>query len=86
MLALVSEGKDRPLILAARNVHTAFIKAAALLDLDVEFIYPEREGHLCRCDITAKDIQTAILFLRKRELIHEKYNGDTLSYSQFTQH
>lgn len=36
--------------------------------------------------IADKDIQTAILFLRKRELIHEKYNGDTLSYSQFTQH
>lgn len=62
MLALVSEreGDERPLILAARNVHTAFIKACALLDLDVEFIYPEREGHLCECRIDAKDVKKAI--------------------------
>ena len=63
MLALVSERKEgeRPLILAARNVHTAFIKASALLDLDVEFIYPEREGHLCECRISAEDVRGAIL-------------------------
>lgn len=63
MLALVSEreGDERPLILAARNVHTAFIKAAALLDLEVEFIYPERAGHLCRCDVTADDVERSIL-------------------------
>lgn len=62
MLALVSEREndDRPLILAARNVHTAFIKAAALLDLDVEFIYPERAGHLCECKITSDDVRKAI--------------------------
>ena len=63
MLALVSErvGDERPLILAARNVHTAFVKACALLDLDAEFIYPERDGHLCRCEITANDVKNAIL-------------------------
>ncbi len=63
MLALVSERSEseRPLILAARNVHTAFVKACALLDLDVEFIYPETEGHLCECKITAYDVRSAIL-------------------------
>ena len=63
MLALVSEGRDGdpPLILAARNVHTAFIKAAALLDLDVEFIFPNNFGHLCECNITADDVRRAIL-------------------------
>ena len=68
MLALVSdrEDGDRPLILAARNVHTAFIKACALLDLDVEFIYPEREGHLCRCEIAPADIEKAILCAEKK--------------------
>jgi arginine/lysine/ornithine decarboxylase len=62
MLALVSErvGEDRPLILAARNVHAAFVRAAALLDLDAEFIYPERDGHLCRCEITPEDVRVAI--------------------------
>jgi len=62
MLKLVSERceDERPLILAARNVHTAFVKAAALLDLDVEFIYPESEGHLCQCNITAEDVKLKI--------------------------
>ena len=56
-LATAESGEERPLVLAARNVHTAFIKAAALLDLDVEFIYPERADHLCRCHITASDVE-----------------------------
>lgn len=62
MLALISErvGDERPLILAARNVHTAFIKAAALLDLDVMWIYPNESEHLCECKITPRDIQIAV--------------------------
>ena len=39
-------------ILAARNVHKAFVYACALLDIDVEWIYPEKTGHLCECEIT----------------------------------
>lgn len=68
MLALVCEarGGERPLILAARNVHTAFVKAAALLDIDAEFIYPEREGHLCECNITSEDVRAAILCAKKK--------------------
>ncbi len=63
MLALVSQriGDDRPLILAARNVHASFVRAAALLDLDVEWIYPESEGHLCECKITAEQVRENIL-------------------------
>ena len=59
MLRLATEcaGEEKPLVLAARNVHTAFIKAAALLDLDVEFIYPEEGGHLCECKISAKTLE-----------------------------
>ena len=62
MLALVSErvGEERPLILAARNVHAAFVRAAALLDLDVRFIYPENGAHLCACLISAEDVEREI--------------------------
>ena len=62
MLALVSErvGEERPLILAARNVHAAFVRAAALLDLDVRFIYPEDGAHLCACLISAEDVERGI--------------------------
>lgn len=68
MLALVSEreGNERPLILAARNVHTAFIKACALLDLDAEFIYPEENSHLCACNITPADVESAITSAKRK--------------------
>ena len=62
MLAIVSEreGDERPLILAARNVHAAFVRAAALLDLEVMWIYPNEDDHLCRCVISPRDIQMAV--------------------------
>ena len=62
MLALVSErdGEEKPLILAARNVHASFVRAAALLDLDVDWIYPAAAGHLCECKISACDVEHAI--------------------------
>lgn len=51
---------ERPLILAARNVHKAFIYAAALLDLDVEWLFPKAYSHLCSCPVTAEDVKRAI--------------------------
>jgi arginine/lysine/ornithine decarboxylase len=57
MLALAAQNADiikRPLILAARNAHKAFLYGAALLDLEVEWMYPEPFKHLCRCEITAE--------------------------------
>ncbi len=60
MLFLVARGSERPLILAARNVHTAFVKAVALLDLDVEWLYPESYEHLCSCNISATDLKNAL--------------------------
>ena len=62
MLRLVSEREreERPLIIAARNVHASFVRAAALLDLDVEFIYPTVAQHLCSCNISADEVRAAI--------------------------
>ena len=62
MLRLVSErqGEERSLIIAARNVHASFVKAAALLDLDVEFVYPKSKEHLCSCNISVEDVKEAI--------------------------
>ncbi len=43
------EGR-RPYIVAARNVHTSFIHAAALLDLDVKWIFPDvKDMNICSC-------------------------------------
>lgn len=65
-LALLKAKRDglsgRPLVLAARNVHKAFIYACALLDLDVEWVYPESENinSICACHPTAEQIGSAL--------------------------
>ncbi len=63
MLALAAanvQRGQRPLVLAARNVHKAFVYACALLDLDVSWLYPENTEHLCACRITAEDVKDAL--------------------------
>ena len=45
-----------PVILAARNVHKAFIYAAALLDFKIVWIWPEEHHSLCACPITAEKL------------------------------
>lgn len=63
MLALAAASTprgQRPLVLAARNVHKAFIYAAALLDLDVEWLYPQSNEHLCACKISAEQVKCAL--------------------------
>ncbi len=47
----------RPLIAAGRNAHKVFITAAALLDLDVAWIYPENPGSLLQCEITPEHLR-----------------------------
>lgn len=53
--------KQRPLILAARNVHKAFIYAATLLDFDVVWLWPE-EGmkSLCSCHVSAETLKNML--------------------------
>lgn len=51
----------RPVILAGRNAHRAFLTACALLDFDVVWLYPENETHsLCRCDISPARLAEAL--------------------------
>lgn len=49
------QGK-RPVIAAGRNAHKTFLTAAALLDLDVRWLYPENGGSYLSCDLTAADV------------------------------
>lgn len=63
MLGIIKSTKkdgERPIILAARNVHKAFIYACALLDLDVEWLFPKHFTHLCTCNLTKEDVKDAI--------------------------
>ena len=54
-LYAASLGK-RPLIAAGRNAHKVFITAAALLDVDVAWLYPENGGNLLSCEITPEGL------------------------------
>ncbi len=53
-------------ILAARNVHKSFVNACSLLDFDVDWIYAENFSHICSCDITAEDIESALISSQKK--------------------
>ena len=44
---------EKTLILAGRNAHKAFLSATALLDLDVEWLYPDAQSSYLSCPIDA---------------------------------
>lgn len=51
---------EKPVILAARNVHKSFLYAAALLDLEVIWVYPKENESLCRCSILPEEIEEVL--------------------------
>ena len=55
----VSKG-EAPCILAGRNAHKAFINAAALLDIDICWLYPENNDSYISCPITAAQVKSAL--------------------------
>lgn len=59
---LFFRGEGRPKVLAARNAHKAFLYAAALWDLDVDWIYPEerKENSVAACQISPEQLETAL--------------------------
>lgn len=59
----LQKGK-KPRIAAGRNAHKVFITAAALLDVQVDWLYPEEEGTLLSCEITPGQLEA---HLRKGE-------------------
>ena len=55
----LQKGK-KPRIAAGRNAHKVFITAAALLNLDVQWLYPETGGDLLSCNITPEGLEEAL--------------------------
>lgn len=53
-------GQGRPVALAGRNAHKAFLYAAALCDFDVQWLYPEHQSDRCACPITAEGVARAL--------------------------
>ena len=52
----------RPVLLAARNAHKALLYAAALLDFDIRWLWPQPQdaGALCSCPVTAQSLAEAL--------------------------
>ena len=60
-LALQNRPKGAaPVILAARNVHKAFVYAAALLDFTPGWLWPEGEESLLQCPVSAAQVAAAL--------------------------
>ena len=62
-------GKERgrkPVILAGRNAHKAFLSAAALIDIDVRWLYPEWEQSLITCEITGPGLEKQLADLPEK--------------------
>lgn len=47
----------KPLILAGRNAHRSFIGAAALLDAEIRWVFPEKDQSLLSCDLSAARLE-----------------------------
>ena len=53
---------QRPILLAARNAHKALLYAAALLDFDIQWLWPAPQdaGALCSCPVSAAKLADAL--------------------------
>ena len=49
-----------PVIVAARNVHKAFVYAAALLDFEVVWLWPEESRSLCGCPVSPETLEKTL--------------------------
>ena len=60
MLALVMQNTPerckKPLILAGRNAHRSFLSAAALLDFDIEWLYPSKDEGYLSCTVDPNEL------------------------------
>ena len=54
------QGNGRPYVIAARNAHKAFLYAAALLDIDVVWLYPKKLHALCSCQILPEQLAAVL--------------------------
>lgn len=59
--------ENKPVVVAARNVHKAFVYAAALLDFEVVWLWPEGEmNSLCSCQISKEMVEDTLAALHNQ--------------------
>ena len=66
MLYLAAAHTGSRTVVAARNVHRSFVSAAALLDLDVVWLWPEGTSSLCACPISPESLERTLAALPER--------------------
>ena len=61
-LQAAPNGSQRPVLLAARNAHKALLYAAALLDIDIEWLWPPAgpDASLCACPVDPAALAAAL--------------------------
>ncbi len=59
-LAMLLRGNKARRVLAGRNAHKAFLSAAALLDVDVAWLYPADEESYLSCTVTPAALEAAL--------------------------
>ena len=60
MLYLAVAASGSHTVVAARNVHRAFVSAAALLDLEIRWLWPEESRSLCGCLISPAQLEETL--------------------------
>ncbi len=66
MLGVIAEKVNgKPLILAARNVHSSFVRACAVFDIDVSWLEAKRHS-LTECNVTKEALENALEGLERQ--------------------
>ena len=82
MLQLVCQyarGKGtRPRVLAGRNAHKTFLSAAALLDFEIQWLYPAQNASYLSCTVDAEKLEQLLGITRDGEMIDRKPPLDLL--------
>ena len=71
----------RPVVLAGRNAHKAFLYSCALLDVDAEWLMPEADGSLCSCPITAEQLEKKLSRMERKPFAVYITAPDYLGYA-----
>ena len=80
----VKNGKKH-VVAAGRNAHKTFLSAAALLDLDVVWLTPEKQDSYLSCPLTAADVEKAFACAEEKPaavyITSPDYLGNTVDIS-----
>lgn len=68
----------KPLVLAGRNAHKTFLSAAALLDFDIEWIYPDESESYLSCNVNSDKLEKIIDSMHQKPVAVYITNPDYL--------